>query len=403
MPFRVAISGLRAATTDLNVIGNNVANANTAGFKKGRAEFADVYAVTSFGAAGTSPGNGVNLSRISQQFTQGNISFTDNGLDLAISGQGFFILDDGGARVYSRSGAFGLDRDGFVVNAKNQRLVTFLADASGSVTGAMAPMQIDRANIPPRPSSQINAQLNLDAAAAPPAVPFDPTDTASYNSSTSTTVYDSLGSSHLATMYYRATGAANTWETYLYLDGAQVDGPDTLVFSDSGTLVTPAGGTITSPSFNPGGGAAPMTLDLNYTGTTQFGSAFGVHGLTQDGFTTGQLTGLDIDAEGIVFARFSNGQSRVMGQVALANFANEQGLQPLGDNNWNETFASGAALDGVPGSSSLGLIQAGALEESNVDLAEELVKMIIAQRNFQANTQVISTADAVTQSVINLR
>lgn len=403
MPFRVAISGLRSATADLNVIGNNVANSNTTGFKRSRAEFQDVFAVSSSGIAGNAVGSGVNLARVGQQFGQGNFSFTDNGLDLAISGTGFFVLDDNGSQVFSRAGAFGVDRNGYVVNAQQQRLVTFSADASGNITGATAPLQINANNIPPQASSGLEMALNLDSSATPPTVAFTPTDSASYNNATSTTVYDSLGNSHLATTYYRKTGVANTWDTYLYVDGTQIDGPDTLTFSTTGALTVPAGGIITTPSFTPTGGGAAMTLDLDYAATTQYGSPFAVHSLIQDGYATGQLTGLDIDSGGIVFARFSNGHAQVLGQVALANFANPQGLQPLGDNNWSETYSSGSPLQGAPGSSSLGLIQSGALEDSNVDLAEELVKLIIAQRNFQANAEVISTADAVTQSVINIR
>ena len=402
MPFRVAISGLRAAQIDLNVIGNNVANANTTGFKQSRAEFADVYAASSSGISGQSPGGGVNLNRLAQQFSQGSISFTDNGLDLAISGQGFFLLDDNGTQVFSRAGAFGLDQNGFVVNAQGHRLITFSADAAGNITGATNPLQLQNANIPPQATDTMTLSINLDAADLPPVTAFNATDPLSFNDSTSTSIYDSLGNSHLATTYYRKT-AANNWETYLYVDGADVGGPDTLAFSTAGALVTPVGGSITSPAFTPAGGGAAMTVTADYAGTTQFGAPFGVFALTQNGFTTGQLAGLDIDNQGIIFARFTNGQSQVQGQLALADFANQQGLQPVGDNNWTETFSSGPALQGAPGSASLGLIQAGALEESNTDLSAELVKMIIAQRNFQANAEVISTADAVTQSVINIR
>jgi len=192
-------------------------------------------------------------------------------------------------------------------------------------------------------------------------------------------------------------------DTYTYVDGVQVDGPDTLAFSTTGALTTPAGGSITTPAFTPSGGGAPMTLTLSYGNTTQFGSPFSVNTLSQDGYTTGRLSGLDIDAEGIVFARFTNGQSRVEGQIALADFPNSQGLQPLSDTTWGETYASGSVVVGAPGTSSLGLLQSGALEESNTELSEELVKMIIAQRTFQANAEVISTADTVTQSIINLR
>jgi len=404
MPFRVAISGLRAATNDLNVIGNNVSNANTTGFKRARAEFADVHAVAGLGAGANAPGGGVNLERIAQQFTQGNVSFTDNGLDLAISGKGFFVLDDNGTNVYSRAGAFGLDRNGQVVNAQGQALTVFRTDGNDNVTGATAPLTLSNSIIEPQASTGIDLELNLNSEAQPPAIPFDPNDSASFNASTSTTVYDSLGNSHLASTYYVKTAAPNTWEAYLLVDGAQVDGPDTLTFSDTGALVSPPAGTVTSPAFTPAGsGAAPMQLTLDYGSTTQFGAPFSVLSVTQDGFTTGQMTGIDIDAEGLVFARFSNGQSQLQGQVALANFPNEQGLQPLGDNNWAETFNSGTGVLAAPGTSSLGLVQAGALEDSNVDIAEELVDMIVAQRNYQANAEVISTADAVTQSIINIR
>lgn len=401
MPFRVAISGLKAASADLSVIGNNIANANTTGFKQSRAEFGDVYATSTAGGSANQIGSGVRLERVAQQFSQGNISSTNNNLDLAISGHGFFALDDNGARVYSRSGAFGVDRNGYVVNAKGQRLVTYKADASGNVTGATGPLQIDTSNISPKVTSSVTAGLNLDAGATAPTVAFDPANASSYNNSTSLTIYDSLGNSHLATLYYRKT-AANTWNTYTYVDGSQVSGPDTLTFSSAGTLTSPSGGTVTTSSFTPAG-AAPMTLSLDYSGATQYGSPFGVNKLSQNGYTTGQLSGIDIDSKGVVFARFTNGQSAVQGQVALANFANPQGLQSLGDTNWAETYQSGAALMGAPGSASLGTLQSGALEGSNVDLSSQLVNMIVAQRNFQANAQVITTDNTVTQAIINIR
>ena len=265
------------------------------------------------------------------------------------------------------------------------------------------PLQINNANIAPSATTSIGLDLNLDSSATQPPLAFNPADTSTYNNSTSTTIYDSLGNDHLSTTYYVKTAVDNVWDAYLYVDGALVDGPDTLQFNNSGALIAPAAGTITSPAFTPAGGGAPMTLTLDYGNTTQFGAPFSVFALTQDGFTTGQLSGVDIDSEGLVFARFSNGESLVQGQIALANFPNSQGLQPLGDNNWSETFAAGAVVLGSPGTSSFGLIQAGALEESNVDLAEELVEMIIAQRNYQANAEVISTADTVTQTIINIR
>ena len=404
MAFRVAISGLKAASGELDVIGNNIANSNTSGFKKSRAEFADVFAVTNVGGSGSTPGSGVRLAAISQQFTQGNISFTDNNLDMAINGNGFFILDDGGSQIYSRAGAFGVDQNGFLSNSEGQNLIAFGADSSGNITGAAGAIQVNTANIAPQASTSMTLDLNLDAAEGQPAVGvFDATNPNSFNHSTSTSIYDSLGNSHLAALYYVKTAAANTWETYAYVDGVQVDGPDTMTFSTAGALTVPAAGTITIPAFTPSGGGAAMTLDLDYSNTTQFGSAFSVNSLSQDGFTTGRLSGLDIDGEGIIFARFTNGQSSVQGQIALADFRNPQGLQPVGDTAWAETFGSGAVTIGAPGTASLGLIQAGALEQSNTDISEELVNMIIAQRSFQANAEVISTSDTITQSIINLR
>ncbi len=403
MPFRTAISGIRAASTDLNVIGNNIANVNTAGFKGSRAEFADVFAMSNTGVAANATGQGVNTARVAQQFTQGNITFTDNGMDLAVSGQGFFILEANGAQLYSRDGAFGLDREGFIVNASNQRLKGFTADAAGNITGALGTMRISTANTAPRATSTIDLGVNLDSQeAAPLASPFDPSDNSTFNRTTATTIYDSLGGAHLAQFYFVKTGDG-AWDMHTAVDGTLVGGASPLSFGTSGALTAPAGGTVALPAFTPAGGGAAMSVTLDMSETTQFGAPFGVDRAVQDGYTTGRLASLDVDTSGNVFARYTNGQSQLQGQVALANFPNPQGLRSLGQNNWAETYEAGAALIGTPGSSSLGLVQAGALEDSNVDLSEQLVKLIVAQRNFQANTEVIQTADATTQSIINIR
>ncbi len=283
MPFRTAISGLRASMTDLSTIGNNVANASTTGFKKSRAEFADIYAASNLGVAGDTPGSGVNVSRIAQQFSQGTVSFTENALDLAINGNGFFVVNDGGSNLYSRAGAFGVDREGYVVNAQSQRLQAFQADTSGTITGALGDLLINTANVAPAASTAVTVGLNLDSSASVPAVAtFDPTNTSSYNNATSTTVYDSLGNSHVASMYYVKSGA-NAWDTYTYVDGVAVDGPTALTFNSSGALTAPAGGAFTTASFTPSGGGAAMTLDLNYGTSTQYGSPFSVNSMVQDG------------------------------------------------------------------------------------------------------------------------
>ena len=404
MPFEIAISGLKAADTDLNVIGNNIANVATTGFKRSRAEFQDVFAISNVGGSANSTGRGVNTARVAQQFEQGNVSFTDNALDLAISGQGFFMLDDDGERLYTRDGAFGVDRDGYIVNAADNRLLAYGADASGNVVGALAPLQLSQANNPPRASTAISVGANFDSSATVPTVAvFDPLDANSYNDTAALNVFDSQGGSHLMQMYFVRTAAVNTWQMRPYVDGVAVGGANTMVFDGAGLLQTPASGQFTLPAFTPTPGVNPMNITATVSDSTMFGAPFGVDALTQDGFTTGRLSGIDIDSEGVVLARFTNGQTSVQGQVALANFPNVQGLRPLGGNAWAASFAAGEVLEGRPGSSSLGLIEGGALEDSNVDLSAELVSLIIAQRNFQANTEVISTADAVTQSVINIR
>lgn len=406
MSFNTAISGLNAASSDLNIIGNNIANSATNGFKLSRAEFADVYPVSAVATSPAAIGSGVRLAAVAQQFAQGNISFTNNSLDLAISGQGFFRLSDNGTIIYSRAGAFGVDRQGFIANSSGQHLTGYLADATGNITGALGDLQISTVDIPPQATTTVDVGLNLNASATiPPVAPFDPTNANTYNNATSTTIYDSLGNAHVASMYYVRTAplTGNTWDTYLYIDGNAVGAANALTFNNTGALTAPVGGTIAYPAYAPANGAANITLTLNYSNTTQFGSPFGVNSLVQNGYTTGRLTGVDIDESGVVFGRYTNSQARAQGQVVLTNFANVQGLRPLGDTTWTETFDSGAALTGAPGTASLGLVQSGGLEDSNVNLTEQLVAMIIAQRNFQANAQVISAEDAITQTIINIR
>ena len=404
MPFPIALSGLNAASADLGVIANNVANVNTTGFKGSRAEFAEVFAVGSQSAGGAA-GSGVRIASISQQFTQGNIDFTENALDLAISGEGFFVLSDNGTRSYTRAGAFGVDRDGYVVNAQGQRLQAYPAVSDGLFnTGAPGDLQLAVGASPPRATSVATLGINLPAAADVPAnATFDPADPTSFNHTTSITIYDSLGSAHTATVYFIKDAAANTWNTAVQIDGSTVTGATPVVFNPDGTLQTPAGGQIVLDPHTPGTGASDINLALDLGMATQFGEAFGVNSLSQDGYTTGRLTGVSVDSEGVVFARFTNGQSNALGKIALANFANPQGLRQAGNTAWSESSQSGDALLGEAGTASFGDIQSGALEASNVDLTAQLVKMITAQRNFQANAQVISTADAVTQTVINIR
>ena len=405
MPFAIALSGLNAASADLGVTANNVANVNTTGFKMSRAQFAEVFAVGTQSVSTSASGSGVRLSAIAQQFTQGNIDFTDNALDLAIGGEGFFVLSDGGARSYTRAGAFGVDNQGYVVNAQGSRLQAYPFAGSGLFnTGTPVDLQLTIGANPPAATTRADFGINLPADAAVPANPvFDPSDPSSFNHTTSVTVYDSLGAAHTATVYFIKDAVPNTWNTQVEIEGNPVAGAAQIVFNPDGTLLSPPGGLMPLAAYNPGTGAADINMSLAFDNATQFGDNFGVNSLFQDGFTTGRLTGVSVDAEGVVFARFTNGQSTSLGKLALANFVNPQGLQQLGDTAWGESFQSGDALLGEAGTASFGNIQSGALESSNVDLTAQLVQMITAQRNFQANAQMISTADTVTQTVINIR
>jgi flagellar hook protein FlgE len=403
MPFRLALSGLNAAQTDLTVTANNVANVATAGFKGSRAEFADLFAATQLGVSATAIGNGVRVSDVAQQFSQGNIDFTDNSLDLALSGNGFFIMNDGGAISYTRAGAFQVNNQGFVVNSRQQRLQVYPPLANGGFnTGGLSDLSLTTGVSAPQPTTSLDLLANLPAAAAvPTTTPFDPTDATSYNNTTSLTVYDSLGAAHTASVYFVKT-ASNAWTSHLQIDGTAV-GSTPLTFDAAGNLTAPVGGTFTFPAHPVTTGAADITITADFGATTQFGENFTVNSTIQDGFTTGRLIGIDIDSSGVVQARFTNGRSNALGKIAMANFANPQGLQQLGDTAWAETFTSGQAQRGEAGNSGFGLIQAGALEASNVDITEQLVSMITAQRNFQANAQMISTADAIQQTIINIR
>jgi len=618
------------------------------------------------GTGGNSIGSGVRLSDVSQQFTQGNTSFTSNSLDMAVNGNGFFILSDSGAMSYGRNGAFHLDNEGFLVDSSGREVQGFLASDSGEISGNLSTLQIVTDNLPPRQTTNVNSMLNLNAELVPPtvrgttstatgtaintpvlgstfaggngypvetftftdangvntvlstnandsasdiaslfstiqgatvassnavtidmgtaaqvaantmqinlngvsfpagstpqqiaiainnetnnllqgitanftgAIPgtgltisansgvdlsftvngggtandvftmtgdggslalgagagiqgviggkvdltlaegltmtsgdlinstaspnpgtlftdpvvqtpyvanqFDPSNQGTYNNATSLNVYDSLGNAHVMSMYFVKESTINTWSMYVQIDDEDVGDPNpalpspqnvlptraqfSLVFNTDGSLNETASDDVFISNWTPlnqdgvyngsqrgltvaNGGTLPIpdppnssnfVIDLN--GTTQFGSPFSVNAVSQNGFTTGRLSGLDVNSEGIIFARYTNGQAQVLGQVALANFNNTQGLQPLGDTLWGETFESGQAIIGTPGSAALGVVQAGALEESNVDLSQELVQLIIAQRNFQANAKTIQTADTVTQTIINLR
>jgi flagellar hook protein FlgE len=402
--FSIALSGLTAASSDLDVTANNVANANTIGFKDSRAEFADVYSAGAVNLNTSVVGQGVRLTTTAQQFTQGNISSTSSNLDLAISGDGFFTLHSANGYAYTRNGQFAEDKSGNVVSSTGEALQVYPPLVNGGFnTGALTPLNLQTAQSAPLATSSGNVILNLPANSAVPAVaPFNPANSQTYNQSTSTSVYDSLGNQYSATFYFTQTAVPNQWNVNMTINGTQVGGAQPLTFSSTGGVSAPVGGALNFNGFTPPGGALPMNLNFNFSATTQYGSQFGVTSITQNGFTTGQLSTVAIDPSGIVSAVYTNGRTTQLGQLALANFPNPQGLKQLGDTNWSETFTSGNVVQGAAASAGFGSIQSGALEASNVDLTTQLVNMITAQRAFQANAQVITTANQLSQTVINI-
>ena len=412
MSFQSGLSGLNAAAKNIDIIGNNVANANTVGFKNSRAIFADVYANSLAGTGASNVGIGVRVAQVQQEFTQGNVTVTNSPLDIAINGTGFFRFDTAGSPAYSRNGQMHLDSTGYVVNSDNLRLTGYTVDASNNIVSSSAvPLRLATSDINPLATSSLAATLNLDSRSTPITAPFSMSNAATYTSSTSTAIYDSLGNSHALTMFFTKTATAGQWNLQASLDGGAVTNVDLgagagnpvpLTFDSSGLLTTAQ--PIPGISLTIANGAVtPQTVAINFTGTTQFGAEFGASALSQNGYTSGRLVGFDIADNGMIQGRYTNGQANTLGQIVLANFSNPQGLRSMGDNRWEETSASGSPVMGTPQTASLGSLQAAAVEDSNVDLTQELVNMITAQRVYQANAQTIKTQDQVLQTIVNLK
>ncbi len=515
MSFQQGLSGLNSAAKSLDVIGNNIANASTVGFKSSQAQFADVYANSLNGAGGNQAGIGAKVSQIAQQFTQGNIESSANPLDIAINGAGFFRTTVSGAVQYSRNGQFSLDKEGFMINAQDAKLTGFLANKAGVIlAGSPVPIQIDTSDLKPVATTNVDTEINLDSRSTiPVTTPFNETDPTSYNKQTPIDVYDSLGNPHVMSTFYVKT-APGTWDIYVANDGTEITNlavaaaglsdpatitarnqfhadstavplnlatvaadaqaysqaagaavlnaailagasqaqqdaisatfdvaagtdvgsivgatPDsidaliaaavkvppvkvgTLVFDNNGALSVPGMALIGQqlplkvhlPIFPATGSTPTLDIDSNFTNSTQYGAATSEKKATQDGYTAGHLSRFSAGQDGIILGQYSNGQSHALAQIVLANFANPNGLSPLGNNAWAETSTSGVPLVGVPNSGSLGVLQSSAVENSNVDLTAELVNMITAQRVYQANAQTIKTQDSVLQTLVNLR
>ncbi len=494
MAFQQALSGLNTASKAIDSTSHNIANSSTVGYKASTAHFADVYAASLNGAGASQIGIGVNLAAIQQQFTQGNITATNNPLDISVNGAGFFRMDNNGATTFTRNGQFHLDKNGYIINDQSMKLTGYTAQSGIIVPSTPAPIQISASDLAPIATGSsttagftgVKANVNLDSRKTEPTLNWssasaasisaamlaaDNTTTAgviaaaqnsfaagsspadtyaaviaaggsvaaanaaqgsaqsvftpdpqSYNYSTALSIYDTLGNAHTLTMFFErveppATPNTGEWKTHFTVDGTAEafvtgSGANNLVFDSSGKLISPTDGSM-AISINlasvmnalgaTNNAATPLAFNVNFTGTTQFGSSFGTNRLEQDGYAAGHLVGLSVANDGVIQGRYSNGQTFAQGQIVLANFTNPNGLQALGNNQWSETSVSGPALVGAPNTSNLGVLTSSSVEESNVDLTAELVNLITQQRNYQANAQSIKTQDQVMQTLVNLR
>jgi len=425
MAFQQGLSGLNAASKALDVTGNNVANSATVGFKSATTHFADVYANSLAGSGASVVGIGTMVAAVQQQFTQGNITTTNNSLDISINGNGFYRMSTNGTITYSRSGQFHLDKDGYIIDDQSRRLTGYNAVNGKVITSSATDLQVSSAPIAPVATGStgkgMTADLTFDSRSevpTPTSGTFSISDPTSYNWSTATSIYDSLGNAHTFTLYAVSTATAGEWNVYTSVDGTDpansgtAANPGTLTFDTSGN-VTGTGVIGVSVDLDAvmaaqtpaqtNKASSPLAFNIDFGGSTQYGTSFATNNLQQDGYTTGSLTGVSVSADGIIQGNYSNGKTKDLGQVVLANFANPNGLASLGSNQWAETSASGSALVGAPSSGTLGALQSSSIEESNVDLTAELVNMITEQRNYQANAQTIKTQDSIMQTLVNLR
>ena len=416
MAFQQGLSGLNSASKALDVVSNNVANGSTVGFKSASAHFADVYAASLSGGGASQVGIGTSIGGIQQQFTQGNITSTSNPLDIAINGGGFFKMARDSIISYTRNGQFHTDKSGYIVNDQGFQLMGYAATNAGTIIASTPqPILLDTANLAPQPTGaalggDATGVLNLDSRASVPSIaPFNFQSPLTYNYSTAMTVYDTLGVDHAMTLYFVKTAApTSTWNVWATLDGANPQAMPDLTFNSSGQLTSampvslPNAWTLTNGAATPMGTGQP-NWNMNFTGTTSYGGPSTVNSTSQGGYAQGSLSGVSVSSDGVIKGNYSNGQTKSLGQVTLTTFPNPNGLLSAGNNQWQGTSASGDGLDGAPGAGSRGVLQATAIEESNVDLTAELVNMITLQRNYQSNAQSIKTQDQIMQTLVNLR
>jgi flagellar hook protein FlgE len=403
MAFSTSISGLQAAQTDMGVISNNIANVGTTGFKRSDSLFAELY-TASLAGAGTQPGSGVTLERIRSDFGQGGFEFTSSQLDLAIDGQGLFVLQNGSETLYTRAGAFRLDSDGYVVTESGANLQGYAADANGQITTALGNLQITNALLAQKPTEEIVFNGNLDSRATTPSTtPFDATDPDTYNFTATTTVYDSAGAAHQVTMYFvKDATTAGQYNVSVAIDDVVQPETASLLFDNTGVLDATSPTALNLASYAPANAAA-QPIDIDFSSVTGYGATSATSGISQDGYGAGSLAGFEFDREGIAYATYTNGETRAVGQVALTTFTNPSGLQSAGKTNYAQSGTSGVALVGAPGSDARGVIRPSSLESANVDLTVELLALIEAQRNFQSNAQAIQNENDASQAILQLR
>ncbi len=416
MTFNISLTGINSASKDLEATSNNLANAGTTGFKESRAEFNDLFAMDAMGIPNLAIGQGSRLANVGQMFTQGSFEFTERSLDLGIEGEGFFRLQDEGKVSYTRAGEFQVDRDGYIVNNTGKRLTGFQTDDKGNRVGdGRDQLRLPTEGIPAQATKSVELAANLNADAEviggeDEEVEFDPDDTATYNHSTSTTLYDSQGTARNATFYFQKTGS-NQWNVHTRVEGVDEEQageaytqPHQLEFDESGNLIEGGELELTGEDALPlRADVEDLELSMNFDGVTQYARPFNVTNVSQDGYTAGEFQNVNVENDGTIMARYSNGEAKAVGQVSLTSFPSPESLQDIGETSWQVTRAAGDPLVGVPGQGQFGRIESGALEQSNVEVSNELVDMITAQRNFSANAKMLSTQDQVTQEILNIR
>jgi flagellar hook protein FlgE len=390
MSFDIALSGLQAINEQLNTVSNNIANSGTYGFKSSRANFASVYA--------GEQANGVEVASSTQNIgVNGSLQNTGRSLDAAIQGRGFFVgRDQTGGMVYSRVGIFDVNKDSYLVDSFGRKVQGYGPSNNGAL-GVMGDLKIPTGQIPAVASTKLSYVGNLSADWQTPASAFDPTNSSTYNMVKQSVLYDSLGSQHTLSQYFVKSGS-NTVTVYYGFDGAAPTSNTTLTFDNAGQLPTvPPSPTLTLNTTN---GSAPVSFKIDYTGTTLFAGEANTTANSTDGYASGMFIGVQLSADGSVMARYSNDQQQSVGTVALATFPDEGALTQLSDTSWIENRSSGAPLFGQPGVGLSGKLATGALEGSNVDVTSELVGLMTSQRNYQANSKVITSENQMMQSLL---